>query len=318
VPGKNSIVIRLFEKEPNAAFTAKAAEMVIQSVNNAALSYSIAGSWEFATTLTNKEINELSMAVETPAPNTLVSSIYNVKINPLTPLPVKGILWYQGENEAPVGFFYRSLFQQMITDWRRQFKQADLPFIFAQLPVYGKISNEPVEKSEWADIRESQAAVLKLSHTAMAVTLDVGNPMDIHPHNKKPVGERMANAALKMLYQMRNSPLCPMMQSVKIKGNKVHIKFTNTGSGLTAGDNAAVNGFAIAGADQKFVWANVKIAGKNEIIVSGDSITNPKSVRYAWANSPVKANLFNKEGLPAAPFRTDTWPLPTEGKVDNK
>jgi sialate O-acetylesterase len=142
--------------------------------------------------------------------------------------------------------------------------------------------------------------------------------MDIHPHNKKPVGERMANAALKMLYQMRNSPLCPMMQSVKIKGNKVHIKFTNTGSGLTAGDNAAVNGFAIAGADQKFVWANVKIAGKNEIIVSGDSITNPKSVRYAWANSPVKANLFNKEGLPAAPFRTDTWPLPTEGKVDNK
>jgi sialate O-acetylesterase len=318
LPGKNSLVIRLFEKEPNAAFSAKATEMVIQSVNDPAISYSIAGQWEFATTLTNKEVNELTVKGETAPLNTTVSSIYNVKINPLIPLPIKGMLWYQGESDAAVGFFYRRLFQQMITDWRRQFKQGDLPFIFAQLPVFGKISNEPVEKSEWADIRESQAAVLNLPNTAMAVTLDVGNPADIHPHNKKPVGNRMANAALNMVYQTKNIPLCPMMRSYSIIGNEVHIKFANAGSGLTAKDNYLVNAFAIAGADKKFVLGTVRIVSKDEIVVTGDSIAKPQAVRYAWANSPVQANLINKEGLPAAPFRTDTWPLLTEGKFDNK
>ncbi|MFP5040865.1 sialate O-acetylesterase [Parasediminibacterium sp. JCM 36343] len=320
VPGKNILVLRVVDADTSTLFQGQASRMVLQNTDPYHQDkFPIAGQWETTTTLTAAEIAKLTTTLEKVAPNTTVSSIFNVKISPLLPLSIKGILWYQGENDAAVGYFYRTIFKNMITDWRQQFGQGSLPFIFAQLPVFGKIKNEPVEdKSEWADLRESQAAALSLPNTSMVVTLELGNPNDIHPHNKKPVGHRMAFAAMKMVYGYKDASLSPLLKSYTIKGNEVHVYFTNTGTGLSIRVGDALKGFAIAGADKAFVWGDAKIVGKDEIVISSPSVSQPVSVRYGWGQSPVDANLANKEGLPASPFRTDDWPVYTQGKVDNK
>jgi sialate O-acetylesterase len=320
VAGKNIFVIRVMYADTSYVFQPGSGNMVIESKSiEHPFEMSIAGPWECTTTLTDNEIKGLTNKTESAPSNTMVTSIFNFKMSPLIKLPIKGFLWYQGENDASVGYFYRGLFKNMITDWREQFGQGNLPFIFAQLPAYGTVKNEPVEsRSEWPDLRESQADALSLPKTAMAVILELGTPDNIHPHNKKPVGNRMANAAMKMVYDFKNAPQSPLFKSYTIVGNEVHIHFTNVGTGLSVRDDSLLKGFAIAGADKAFVWADAKIIRKDEIVVSAQSIKEPASVRYAWANSPVEANLVNKEGLPAAPFRTDDWKLFTEGKINNK
>jgi sialate O-acetylesterase len=192
----------------------------------------------------------------------------------------------------------------MIKDWRAQWKQ-DFPFLFVQLANFMKPSEEPAE-SAWAELREAQSMTLSLPKTGMAVIIDVGEANDIHPRNKLDVGNRLALAAQKVAYGDKAVFSGPTYASMKTEGNKIRLTFNNVGGGLVA-RGGALKEFAIAGPDKKFVWADARIEG-NTIVISHSSVQNPVAVRYAWANNPQQANLYNKEGLPASPFRTDDWP----------
>jgi sialate O-acetylesterase len=177
--------------------------------------------------------------------------------------------------------------------------------LFVQLPNYQDYNYLPVESS-WALFRESQFKALSLPNTGMAVTIDIGEWNDIHPFNKKDVGDRLALLAQKIVYGENIVSSGPLYQSAVIDGNKITISFTSVGSGLITNDGEELSEFAIAGADKKFVWAKAKIDG-DKVVVSGDEVLNPLYVRYAWADCPVNPNLYNKEGLPASPFRSDNF-----------
>jgi sialate O-acetylesterase len=204
------------------------------------------------------------------------------------------------------------LFADLIKDWRSKWGY-ELPFYWVQLANFMKPDESPVD-SDWAELREAQSATLALPQTGQAVIIDIGEADDIHPRNKQDVGLRLALAALKTTYGKDIVYSGPVYQSMKIDGNKIVVSFTNIGSGLLTKDKYGyVKGFAIAGADKKFVWAKAHIEG-NTVVVYSDGVTNPVAVRYAWGNNPDDASLYNKEMLPASPFRTDTWPGITEGK----
>ena len=232
------------------------------------------------------------------------SALYNAMIAPLINYSIKGFLWYQGEANTGRAEEYAKLQPAQIIDWRNKWKQGELPFLYVQLPGFMDYNYLPSE-SNWARLRESQLSSLSVPNTAMVVAIDLGEWNDIHPDNKKDVGERLAIAALKLTYNENIVHSGPIYQSSTIDGNKIIINFTNTGSGLTTNDGEELGEFAIAGADKKFVWAKAVIEG-DKVVVWNDSVSNPIYVRYAWADNPVNPNLFNKEGLPASPFRTDT------------
>ncbi len=222
------------------------------------------------------------------------TTLYNGMIAPLLPYAIKGAIWYQGESNASKAKQYRTLFPAMIADWRAKWKQGDFPFFFVQIAPF---NGQPPE------IREAQFLTLaKSKNTAMAVTTDVGNATNIHPTQKEPVGQRLALAARTLVYGEKIEYSGPVYQEMKVQGDKAAISFTHVGGGLVAKDGD-LKGFTIAGADGKFVPAKAEIKGTN-VIVSAEGMTAPKSVRYGWANVP-DVNLFNKEGIPASPFRTD-------------
>lgn len=231
------------------------------------------------------------------------AALYNGMIAPVINYTIKGFLWYQGESNVTRAAEYAQLQTAEINDWRRQWNAGDLPFLLVQLPNYQDYTYLPVESS-WALLRESQLKALSLPNVGMAVTIDGGEWNDIHPWNKEVVGERLALIAEKIAYGENIIYSGPLYQSAKIDGNKITISFTNTGSGLKTNDDENPAEFGIAGADKKFVWAKAKIEGDN-VIVWSDDVSNPMYVRYAWADSPPYPNLYNKEGLPASPFRTD-------------
>jgi sialate O-acetylesterase len=232
------------------------------------------------------------------------TALYNAMIAPLINYTIKGFLWYQGEANSSRAKEYTMLQPAMIADWRNKWKQGDLPFLYVQLPNFMEVTYMPSE-SEWAELREAQLESLFVPNTGMAVTIDVGEWNDIHPDRKKEVGERLALAAEKLAYGEKNIVYSgPIYQSSITDGNKITISFTNTGSGLIANDGEELSEFAIAGADKKFVWAKARIDG-DKVIVWNDGVPNPMYVRYAWADNPDNPNLYNKEGLPASPFRTD-------------
>ena len=231
------------------------------------------------------------------------TALFNAMIAPYTNYNLKGILWYQGESNSAYPQNYKNLQEAQIADWRKQFNQPNLPFLYVQLPNFMEVNYLPGE-SNWALLREAQLQALEVPNTAMAVAIDLGEWNDIHPDNKKEIGERLALAANKIAYGQYILASGPLYQSSAIKGNKVIITFNFIGSGLVSNDSEALSEFAIAGEDKKFVWANAKIEG-DKIIVSSDAVPQPKHVRYAWADNPDNPNLYNKEGLPASPFRTD-------------
>ncbi|OLY93493.1 sialate O-acetylesterase [Cnuella takakiae] len=231
------------------------------------------------------------------------TALYNSMIAPLVPYTLKGILWYQGESNAGNPAAYAKLFPAFIRNWRQLFGQGALPFLFVQLPNFMDADYLPAE-SGWAATREAQASALSEPNTAMAVAIDLGEWNDIHPDNKKDVGMRLARAAQKLVYRENIVGSGPMFEKATVQEDKIIISFTETGSGLTTSDGEAPGYFAIAGADKKFVWANTRIAG-NTVVAWSDEVPLPLYVRYAWADNPHGANLYNKEGLPAAPFRTD-------------
>jgi len=231
------------------------------------------------------------------------TALYNAMIAPLINYSVKGFLWYQGEANTGRAQEYARLQPAQIADWRNKWKQPNAPFLYVQLPGFMDYNYLPSE-SQWAGLRESQLKSLSVPNTAMAVAIDLGEWNDIHPDNKKDVGERLALAAMKIAYGENIVHSGPIYQSSSIDGNKITITFSNAGSGLITNDGEELSEFAIAGADKKFVWAKAKTEN-NKIVVWNDSIKEPMYVRYAWADNPVNPNLYNKEGLPASPFRTD-------------
>ena len=235
--------------------------------------------------------------------------LYNAMIAPLLKYHIKGVAWYQGESNAGRPLEYRELLPALIRDWRRAWNQGDFPFLFVQLPNFMEAKKEPTE-SNWAVLRESQLRTLAMPNTGMAVTCDIGEWNDVHPIDKKDVGTRLALAAEKVAYGDTNIVSSgPVFRSMGIEGHKIVIRFTNTGSGLVARGGGKLKYFAIAGADKHFRWADAKIQNE-EVVVWSDSISKPVAVRYAWADNPEGANLYNKEGLPASPFRTDDWNVP--------
>lgn len=232
------------------------------------------------------------------------TALFNAMLAPVTNYAVKGFLWYQGESNAGRPEEYAKLLPALIADWRKQWNQPNAPFLYVQLPNFMDANYSPSE-SNWAVMRESQLKGLSVPNTAMAVAIDLGEWNDIHPGNKKPIGDRLALAAQAIVYGDKNVVYSgPIYQSHRIEGNKIIITFNHTGSGLISNDGEPLAQFAIAGADKKFVWANAEIEG-NTVVVWNENVPEPQHVRYAWADNPVGANLYNNEGLPASPFRTD-------------
>jgi sialate O-acetylesterase len=233
------------------------------------------------------------------------AGLYNAMIAPLIPYGIQGAIWYQGESNAGRAYQYRKLFSAMITNWRKDWGQGDFPFLFVQLANFMQTKPEPAE-SAWAELREAQTMALSLPNAGMATIIDIGEADDIHPRNKQDVGKRLALWALAETYDKDIVYSGPLYKSMKVRRAKVVISFDHVGGGLVARDGEALKGFAIAGADRKFVWADAKIDG-DTVVVSSENVANPVAVRYAWADNPV-CNLYNKADLPASPFRTDDWP----------
>jgi len=232
------------------------------------------------------------------------AGLYNAMLSPLLNYSLKGILWYQGESNAGRPEEYRTILPALIRDWRQSLGQGELPFLIVQLPNFMEAREKPGE-SGWALFREAQAEALKLPATGLAVTYDIGEWNDIHPLNKKDVGKRLALVARKVAYgdsEVVSSG--PTFRSMKIKGRRIFISFDNTGTGLIVRNGRRPGHFAVAGEDMQFMWVKARIKG-DQVIVKNRKVTKPVAVRYAWADNPVGANLYNREGLPATPFRTD-------------
>jgi sialate O-acetylesterase len=229
------------------------------------------------------------------------TALYNAMLAPVTPYTIKGFLWYQGESNTSRADEYGRLQPAMIADWRNKWQEGELPFLFVQLPGFGDYNYLPSE-SQWAGLREAQAKSLSVPNTAMAVAIDLGEWNDIHPDRKKEVGDRLALAAEKMVYGVDTVAAGPVYRSSTPEGSRIVLQFDHIGGGLVTSDGEAPQEFAIAGEDKKFVWADARIDG-DKVIVWNDGIKDPRYVRYAWADCPVDPNLYNTEGLPAAPFQ---------------
>ena len=232
------------------------------------------------------------------------SGLYNAMIAPLAPYQIKGAIWYQGESNAERAYQYRKLLPAMIASWRKAWGQGDFPFGIVQLANFMAQNDQPGE-SHWAELREAQSMTAAMPNNGLAVAIDIGDAADIHPRNKEDVGKRLAAWALSGVYGKDVPGSGPVYESMAALGNAVRIKFKHTHGGLVAKGGEPVKGFAVAGEDRKWVWADAKIDGET-VVVSSPQVAKPVAVRYAWANNPV-CNLYNKAGLPASPFRTDDW-----------
>jgi sialate O-acetylesterase len=229
--------------------------------------------------------------------------LYNAMIAPLVPYGIKGAIWYQGESNASRGQQYQTLLPTLITDWRRQFGQGNFPFYIVQLANFMAPDVEPRDDG-WPRLREAQnIAAQRVPNAGVAVTIDIGDEKDIHPRNKQDVGKRLALLALAKDYGQKIEFSGPAYKSMTVQGNSIRLNFDHAQGLMAKGDK--LTGFAIAGADKKFVWADARIEG-NSIVVSSPQVAAPVAVRYAWGNNPA-ANLYNGAGLPASPFRTDNW-----------
>lgn len=235
------------------------------------------------------------------------ANLFNGMIAPLIPYSFRGVVWYQGENNAIATFpqLYGLQLRTMIKDWRTRWGD-DFPFVWVQLPEWRDAQKQPVESTGWTTVREQMLKTLDVPHTGMAVALGLGDAKDIHPKNKQDLGKRLASWALAEVYRDKNAVASgPLPKSVKLKGNEVIISFKHTERGLIS-QGASLKGFAICGADHRWFYADARIDG-SKVIVSSAEVADPVAVRYAWADNP-KFSLYNGAGLPASPFRTDNWP----------
>jgi sialate O-acetylesterase len=299
--GRNVIAVRVYSEKYAGGMTGPAEVMQAVSTEPGAKPISLVGPWKYAVEA-NYGIVEYPPAPMGPDNPNAPTVLYNGMINPLIPYAVRGAIWYQGESNAGRAKQYRTLFPVMIKDWRRAWANDNLAFHFVQLANYMSTHDQPVDTA-WAQLREAQTMALDLPHTGMAVTIDIGEGSDIHPRNKQDVGRRLALNALHSTYgKTEVVPAGPLYKQSRREGTTMRLWFDHVGGGLVA-NGGKLKGFAIAGADKNFVWADAKIDGQT-IIVSHPSIKEPTAVRYAWDDNPA-CNLYNSAGLPASPFRTD-------------
>lgn len=327
-PGKNTLALRVFAPAEAPSFRSNP-----QAFNAGAAS--LAGTWQA------KAEFALPKLVSPPPPkpprrpvSQLASEPFNGMIAPIIPYRLAGVIWYQGEANRGRAWEYREAFPLLVKDWRKQWGREDLPFYFCQLANFLEKKDAPSE-SEWAETREAQSLALALPATGQAVLIDIGEAKDIHPLNKRDVGERLARIALARDYGKSIVFSGPVYRSMTVEGKTIRVTFSHAERGLAArqlparydvrmqtGETAPLirnspgselEGFAVCGADRKWVWANAKIEGDSAVVWSG-AVQKPVAVRYGWADNPT-CNLINGDGLPAAPFRTDDFPLITKGNV---
>lgn len=275
-------------------------------LDTAAGAVSLAGPWRARV--------EKPHVAATPTANDAPTLAHNGLIAPLQGLRFRGALWYQGESNTGRAAAYAGDFQKLITDWRTQFGQPQLPFFFVQLASYLPLQNNRPGQGGWAELRDAQSQALKLPHTGMAVAIDVGDAVDIHPRNKRALGHRLSQLALHDL-GLRTAPATgPQLAKTEVRGAEVWLHFRNTAGGLrSAKAGEALRGFLLAGADRRFVAAQARIEG-DAVVLSSPAVKSPQAARYAWVDNPSESNLTGADGLPAAPLRSDDWPLDSAGK----
>jgi len=301
-PGNNSLLIQLMSKQKSAAWFGMG---IYGTTNDLYVRFN-------DTTINLADANwrvmpDLSKPYDFEFwPNNTAFMLYNTMINPLVPYAIAGTIWYQGESNAGRAYQYKTVFPLMISDWRNRWKQ-DFPFLFVQLPAYGGTQNSN-SGSEWAELREAQNSALQLPNTAEAVTIDVGDANNLHPRNKADVGYRLAGKALTLVYRLPGYGENPWFSSADFNNNYAIVNFAHAEKGLMVKDKYDyIKGFELAGADHKFYYAQALITGDNKVKVWCSQVPHPVAVRYAWTDAPVDANLFIKDGMPVAPFRSDNW-----------
>ncbi len=293
--GINVLAVQITDDGWAGGFTADCDQIFYKSSKN---KKSLCGEW-------HAKVGKVNLS-RTMQPNQVETILYNQMIHPIIDFPIKGVIWYQGESNASVegAKDYQTEFPTMIKDWRKIWGVGPFPFLWVQLANWQAVEEQPTDTG-WARLREAQTMTLQTPNTAQAVIIDIGETDDIHPRNKQDVGYRLSLGARKLAYEESLVYAGPQYKSMSVEGNKIRLEFELQGSQLEAKETE-LQEFAIAGADKKFYWAKAKIDG-NSIVVWSDEVPNPVAVRYAWANNPIKANLYNTEGLPASPFRTDDW-----------
>ncbi|MEN9686741.1 MAG: hypothetical protein RLZZ28_2527 [Bacteroidota bacterium] len=295
MPGKNVMLVKVEDTGGGGGFYGNADDMKI-TIGQTQIS--LAGNWAFL-------VESLGKA-NAVGPNSYPSLLFNAMINPLIPFAIKGAIWYQGESNAGRAYQYRKAFPLMINDWRKRWNQGNFPFYFVQLASFNSANGNSEKGSTWAELREAQTLTLALPNTGMAVTTDIGEPKDIHPKNKQDVGKRLAANAFYGSYGMKNTIYRgPVFSRMQVTQDQARIDFVTDGTALQI-QGTSLNGFEIAGSDKHFYPAKARLEG-NSVVLSSDKVTAPVHVRFGWADDNSNCNLFNKEGFPALPFRTDSW-----------
>ena len=306
-PGLNTIAVRVVDTGGEGGFRGEADALRLERESGARLP--LEGPWSYQVGV---DLRSEEMPPRPPRPQDFPSGLYNAMVHPLVPYGMRGVIWYQGETNAGRAYQYRTLFAEMIRDWRQQWGQGDFPFLFVQLANFMAPQTDPNEQSAWAELREAQAMALDVPNTGMAVAIDIGEADDIHPRNKEDVGHRLARWALAETYGRDGLAYSgPRYQSMEREGEAIRIRFDHAEGGLTTPDGEPPEGFVIAGPDSVFVQAEARIEG-DAVVVTSPDVRDPLAVRYGWANNP-RATLYNEAGLPTSPFRTDDWPGVTEG-----
>ncbi|MGD0814452.1 MAG: sialate O-acetylesterase [Verrucomicrobiota bacterium] len=305
-PGRNVIAVRDFKLKPQGGFQAKPEELRL--VLGGKTIIPLAGEWKGALSVDARPPHSLPLTFENYP--TMPAVLYEGMIEPVAPLSIRGFIWYQGEANFERARQYRTLLPAMIGDWRRVFHQGDLPFYIVSLPAFMHRRDQPGDDA-WAELREAQALTArKVKHSGLAVTVDTGDPDNIHPKAKKVVGERLALCALANEYGEKIPCAGPAFVSMKHHAGALTLRFSHADGGLVVkGDK--LEEFSVAGKDRQWHWAEARVEG-DSVIVSSSLVPDPEAVRYAWQANPA-ATLFNGAGLPAVPFRTDDWP----GATDN-
>lgn len=302
--GDNAITLRVTDFQGSGGFNGKPSDFFLSSEGG--FFADLGGKWFMHAGYNQREIE--TIALEPGDPNR-PSTLFNGMINPLIPFAFKGVIWYQGESNTGMAWQYRHLFTNLINDWREKWKEGDFPFYYVQLANYMKYKPYPADDM-WAELRESQTLALELPETGMAVSIDIGEAENIHPANKQDVGKRLSLLALNKTYGKDIPSSGPVFSSYTAGNGSISLFFENVYGGLKINDGSKLNGFAIAGEDKHFVWADAEIVG-NTVIVKNKDIPLPVAVRYNWSANP-NGNLVNSANLPASPFRTDDWDLITK------
>ena len=308
--GRNSIVVRVVDTGGAGGFQDYPKEMYLIP-GGEGTTISLIGKWMAKESVNLKDLSPKPISPVSPY---RLSGLYNGMIAPLKPYAIRGAIWYQGESDASRAQLYRTLFPNMITDWREKWnaenaEQGDFPFLFVQLASFTQQTTQPRE-NHWAELREAQAMTLDLKNTGMATAIDIGEADDIHPKNKMEVGRRLALVARAKVYGEKGLEYSgPVLKkgSLEIKGNTASLTFDHAEGSLQIEGEGKVRGFAVAGKDRKFYWADEVALNDNKVVLSSKKVPEPVAVRYGWDGNPI-LSVYNVDGLPMYPFRTDDWP----------